>query len=389
LKGDIFSGFVSGGTPVFDYEWNTTPIQTTSTASNLAPGNYEVLVTDSLGCSDTSTVTIGSPSPVETTAMDNATICYGDSIDLTASAIGGTGTFVYYWSNGIELNDPARVSPVEDTSYTVYAIDGFGCVGTASEVGIDVEAMFQTDLSIVGNTFICPGTGTSLFADLDTTNTGSVTYNWTPSIGNGNGPYEIFPDQPTTYFVSITNDCGVTIKDSVNVDFKPLPTPSFYVDTMEGCEPIAISFTDQSTTPYDDVSYWYWDFGDGGTSSDQNPVYTFNQAGTYDVTLSVETNMGCISDSLAVNTLEIYPIPNAEFESENSVYSSYDMNVQFVNSSQGATIYDWSFGDGGESNEEQPSHSYPIEYTYDVTLITTSEHECLDTATIQVPIIER
>ena len=375
------SVFVYGGTPAYTYSWNTTPSQNGITATGLVPGDYMVTVIDSMGCVDTATATIGSPSPVITVAMDDATICYGDSIDLTAVGSGGTGTFIYFWSEGLELDNPARVSPMQETTYQVNAIDGHGCIGDPDEVTISVEAIFDSTFSVNANSPICPGTSTYLYAMLSG-NPGPVTYQWNEGItDNGPGSFQMYPAQPTWYVATVTNQCGVVLTDSVFVDFKPIPTVIFYADTVEGCQPLEIMFVDSSTTPVDQIVSWNWDFGNGDTSTDQFPVYTFENDGDYDVTLTVTTNAGCVSDSTEPGLITVHPLPVADFDTENSVYSSYDMEVHYVNLSEGASSYDWDLGDGNTSVLENPINTYPEEGEYEVTLTAITQYGCIDEIT--------
>lgn len=385
---DSFDGtatvVVTGGTPGYSYVWNSSPFQTNITAADLPPGSYQVVVEDGNGCVDTSFVVIGSPSPVLTQVIPNDTICFGDNTVLTATGAGGAGNYLYFWDNNIGLADSTTVSPGAETTYNVTAIDQLGCLGTTMDVTVFVESLSQQDLDVFANSPICPGTSTLLYATLNGANTGPVTYSWTPILGDSAGAFVLFPTQPTTYVVSVTNDCGVTVSDSVSVDFKPLPTILFSPLTLTGCEPTTIPFFDQSisNTPGDSINLWIWSFGDGDSSFVQNPTHVYDSAGVYDVTLSVTTSAGCVGDSTLGGTIIVHPNPIADFENEIGNISSFDMEASFTNLSEGAVSYIWSFGDGTGSNTENPSHLYQIEGIYDVFLIAISEQGCIDTTLI-------
>lgn len=89
----------------------------------------------------------------------------------------------------------------------------------------------------------------------------------------------------------------------------PAPTPSFSYTPNIGAAPLTVEFTDESTGSPDS---WSWDFGDGGTSTDQNPTHTYVTTGTYDVTLEVSnvdgSNIQTFLDIITVEDPALYPV---------------------------------------------------------------------------------
>ena len=125
-----------------------------------------------------------------------------------------------------------------------------------------------------------------------------------------------------------------------------------------------------------------WSFGDGATSTAQNPSHAFTAAGTYLVKLAVTTNNGC-SDS-AVQTIIVHPQPTPGFVINNNVQCFNSNNFSFTNTStisSGSIAYNWSFGDGGNSAAQNPVHAYTAVGTYQVKLIVTSNNGCKDSST--------
>ncbi|MCB9188390.1 MAG: gliding motility-associated C-terminal domain-containing protein [Flavobacteriales bacterium] len=378
----------TGGTFPYSYSWNSTPVQTGLTATDLAPGNYSLLVTDINGCMDSVDVTIGSPDPVITTVMVDDTICYGDNITLTASATGGTGSYLYFWDN-IGIVQSPTVSPTELTEYIVTAIDGNGCSDKSDTLEVAVISLFQNDLGVYGNSPICPGMNTLIYAQITSTTVGEITYSWEPNLGNTQGAYNIIPPAPGYYTCTVNNQCNVSVSDSVYIDWKPTPIIDIDADITFGCEPLTVNFTDLSVTPVDSITTWLWDFGDGNTSTEQNPTHEFVDDGLYDVSLTVVTNEGCTSDSTFEEYINVYELPIAEFETEYDLYSSFDMNVQFYNNSyNAASSYIWDFGDGDSSFFEDPMHEYQEETSYSITLIAISPEGCRDTVEHPLAITE-
>ncbi|MFO8009510.1 MAG: PKD domain-containing protein [Dehalococcoidia bacterium] len=143
----------------------------------------------------------------------------------------------------------------------------------------------------------------------------------------------------------------------IEVDFTASPTT--------GYNPVEVEFKDLSMW---NITSWAWDFGDGNTSSEQNPVHTYTSAGVYDVTLAVIGQ----SDTAVTKTRNAYinvlePPPVADFYCHSSTYVGFD--EQFTDLSQGTvTDWRWNFGDGTTSNLKNPTHSFAFPGTYTVRL---------------------
>ncbi len=147
-------------------------------------------------------------------------------------------------------------------------------------------------------------------------------------------------------------------------------------DTEEG---YTVVFTDNSFAP-DGITSWFWDFGDGNTSTEQNPEHTYFEEGVFDVTLTVESpDCGtmtviyhiCIGDGGGVGG----PACQAFFFFEQPDPDDL-LTYQFIDFSLGtASAWFWDFGDGNTSSEQNPVHTYAEEGTYQVTL-TIFNDEC-------------
>jgi hypothetical protein len=123
---------VIGGTPAYTYSWNTSPTQSTQTATNLLPGTYTVTVTDQNSCSSTAAVVVSEPSmPLNATSTFVNETCNqlnNGSIDVSVS--GGTSPYTYIWSNGANTQD---LNPVAAGTYVVTITDNNGCVTVLSQ----------------------------------------------------------------------------------------------------------------------------------------------------------------------------------------------------------------------------------------------------------------
>jgi len=138
----------------------------------------------------------------------------------------------------------------------------------------------------------------------------------------------------------------------------PLPSASFShsIDTLE------VSFTNTST----DATSWYWDFGDGVSSTSKNPTHTYAISGSYTVCLVAFNECG--SDTSCGSVTVICPLPSADF-----TYADTLLDVDFTDASTDATSWLWDFGDTKTSTAQNPSHIYDSPGTYYVCLTATND----------------
>ncbi|MCB0683229.1 MAG: PKD domain-containing protein, partial [Saprospiraceae bacterium] len=144
------------------------------------------------------------------------------------------------------------------------------------------------------------------------------------------------------------------------------PLAGFLADQTEGCVPFTVMFMDQSS---ENVTGWEWSFpgGDPATSTDPNPIVTYNAAGVYDVTLVVSNAAGS-NELTQMGFVVVGDVPAAGFTSMVT-----DLTVDLTNMSTDADSYLWDFGDGETSTESDPSHTYTEDGTYLVSLTATNE----------------
>ena len=377
----------NGGTPPYAYDWNTTPPQSGSTATNIPNGTYQIITTDANGCKDTTSATITQPTQIFTTAGINDTICLGSTASISASATGGSGGYYFAWQpSGSISAGTLNPSPTSNTSYVVIGYDVNGCSGNPDTVDVIVYSLSPSNIQAIGATPICPGASSTIYA-VATGNTGPLTYSWNNNLGTGPGAFVVAPSQPTSYVVTVTGVCTIVVEDSVNVLFNAQPTIQISSDDDAVCAPGSIQFTDGSISGNldDPITSWLWTFGDGTTSTDPNPSHAFNNVGTYNVTLSVSTDGGCTSNNASgPYTINAYPVPVAGFAlSDNLLDLPYE-TLYCTNQSVGATIYSWNFGDGGSSTLPNPSYLYSAVGTFTIELTATNQYGCSDVETKSV-----
>lgn len=207
--------------------------------------------------------------------------------------------------------------------------------------------------------------GTVSFTDLS-----QYADSWSWDFGDGTGtddrnPSHVYSAAGTyTIELTVTNECGddEEIKTEY-ITIYPEPVANFAADIREKCEGESVSFTDMSSNAFS----WQWDFGDGISSPDQNPSHTYMKAGIYTITLTVGNPCGQ-DDTVMVDYITILSRPTADFTADNLEGCSGTV-VSFTNLSTEADSYKWEFGDGAESLEENPSHTYSSEGYFTVRLI--------------------
>jgi len=161
-------------------------------------------------------------------------------------------------------------------------------------------------------------------------------------------------------------DGGSDPQDETSLPAAP-PEAEFAASPTAGDEPLTVQFTDLSTGA---VTNWSWDFGDGGTSTQQNPSYTYDYAGYYDVRLTTTGPAGSDTETKAeyIHVSSRQQGMVAHFAAS-PMRGSRPLVVDFTDlSAQTAGLWSWDFGDGYASSEQNPSHTYYFTGDYTVTL---------------------
>lgn len=193
----------AGGSPVF--QWNTTPVQTGSTASNLPAGNYTVIVTQPGSCPLTTVVFVTEAPPITGSIATIPATCGQTNGSATASVSGGTPSYTYNWALGVGTNmNAVNLVPA---SYDVTVSDSKGCT-LVLPFTITSAGGLQVAGSIAQNVQCFGGSDGSATINPPVGN-GPFTYNWPAGIANGNTATGL---SAGTYIVTVSdaNQCTVT-----------------------------------------------------------------------------------------------------------------------------------------------------------------------------------
>lgn len=327
---------------------------------------------DNGGCIATDEVIVTvNPYPTISAGPDRE-VCDGEMVTLTATNPDGA---IISWDGGV-TDGVAFTPPVGTTTYTVTA-DLLGCIST-DDMDVVVNPLpVVTITSDPSPAAICYGESMTL-----TASGGGIgeTYEWLPVITNGVAFYP--PGGSETYVVTVTDANGCENTGSIDIEVHLLPVVIFEADTLIGCDPLQVNFTNLTTTPGVSCD---WEFGDGSIGSGCETVsHTYNEPGDYTVSLTVSTADICSSTSTYNNYISVYEQPRANFTYLPSPVTIENTKVDFDNLSEYANSYEWIFGDDSPNSfEYEPSNKYPEtpNVSYPVTLYARNDAGCVDSLT--------
>ncbi|HRY99422.1 MAG TPA: PKD domain-containing protein [Bacteroidales bacterium] len=316
------------------------------------------------------------------------TICQHDSAQLLAQLIGGTAPVSSWtWDFGdggaayVQL--PWHAFHMAGTMLvTLTAEDTLGCTVSLSRQVIVVAPPIA---SFKANSVFF-GTPTE-FVDASQQGTLPIAHR---SLDFGDGAPPLITAYDTTYHnyaypgsfqatlhLSDAFGCGDTHEQLLEVWSNYLK-PSWVADTV--CTGMATTFSDQTMVGSGSILSWYWDLGDQTISQLQNPVHSYDSAGLYQVKLVVTTDLG-ITDS-AMATVVVYASPKADFDYSPSCEDDKKVFYNLTTLETGnIMLWHWELGQGVTSTAARPERIYHEPGTYQVTLVATSDHGCIDSAT--------
>ena len=337
-------------------------------------------------CTSTNTITVHvNPLPVISINPPGGNICIGDSMTLTAS---GASTYVWAPDSTLTSSTGNTVSafPHVTVTYTITGTDTNQCVNTTTAT---VIPSFGPAILITADPEnLCPGDTSELSAFCT-----AQIYTWAPGISltsTSTATTQAYPLTTTTYTITADNNGCISTQD-ITITVEPLPRVDFTADIREACQGLKVHFTDL-TSP-EPVS-WLWHFGDnltyGNSSAVQNPLHYYEDAGSFDVSLSVVTPAGCKMKMLFPDYIITHPNPLAFFEVKPEVVNELEPLVWFHDQSVGANIWNWYFGEdnviGNNSNLQNPTHVYSDTGTYYPTLVVFTNYGCTDTISGEVTV---
>ncbi|TRX70837.1 PKD domain-containing protein [Carboxylicivirga sp. M1479] len=352
-----------------------------------SPGlfKYAYMVRDSYGCEDIDSVYVNVYEQPLSKAGSNDTACGLEyTLDATPSVgigewslvagagavdiadifnpkstliVDSYGSYTFRWTeNNNECID------VSDVTITFYQIPQPGIMNDADTCSLTYPLRAIPDMGI-GIWKNIDGPSSGLF---DNNNLANTNVNVSQA-----GMYQ---------FAWVENNNGCIAGDTLNIEFYPIPSAEIAPFNNESCSPITLPFTNTSSN----ADTYFWDFGDGYISNQSNPTHTFTNNSLdpidYEIELVASNNYGCVDTGRF--DLSVLPTPLAQFQNNEEPACS-PLELLFTNQSEGATDYEWQFGDGETSSTESPSHTFSNEEHYvqsfKVMLVANNTYGCKDT----------
>ncbi len=183
-----------------------------------------------------------------------------------------------------------------------------------------------------------------------------------------------------TVTLSSTSSFSCTTIESLIVNLSNTVSANFVTNSVNNCLGSSISFSDVSTYSLNAINVWSWNFGDGGSSTQQNPNHTYAVSGIYTVSLTSVSAEGC-KDTITRKVI-IYALPVVKF-GITSVTTCIVANAGFndLSTTPAGSIWLWHFGNGDTSGLQNPTYSYSIAGVYSVKVVITTTAGCSDSLT--------
>lgn len=309
--------------------------------------------------------------------------CAGSTINFTDASTVSAGT-VNAWEWDMGNGDTSTVQNPSTTyltagSYTVtlVAYSGGGCSDTTTQV-IIINTVPVAAFSYLSN---C-SSDSVLFTDNSNIPTGTITQ-WSWNFGDTTSstlqhPVHVYGLVDTfTVVLTVTSDSGCTATITQDVIVAPRPLANF--DYSISCVDGMVTYSDSSVAfASDPILTYAWTFGNGNTSTLQNPPPQTYLPGTYTVQLQVTTQGGCVqTDTMSIT---IYGLPLAGYIPAGGTYSANEV-INFTDQSQNGTSFYWDFGYNNDSSLIQnPVYSFVVAGSYTVVEYVTNPGGCTDTA---------
>jgi len=312
----------TSGVAPHTFLWNTTPPQTSSTATGLVTGSYFVTITDANSCIQIMNIKVDSVPPPELTATLTQPTCGQADGEIAATVSNGTAPFSFVWS--ASTNTTSTETGLVEGYYEVTVTDSIGC--SDSQTYALAQLPPESEITISAG---CLGETTSF-----SFTTNSVATSWTWNLGDGTTATDSAP----THTYSSSGDFDISLSLSGGC----MPHVVNDIATVYAPPIVGFVFVPETPTTRDQVTFtptgtnattFNWDFGDGTSIIDPNPTHQFLIEGFYDIQLTVTDNNGCedtTSQTIEVLLEPVIYFPNAFAPNgsyENKVFKGYGIGV--------------------------------------------------------------
>uniref|UniRef100_UPI003A90A5E9 HYR-like domain-containing protein n=1 Tax=Flavobacterium alkalisoli TaxID=2602769 RepID=UPI003A90A5E9 len=280
---------VTGGTAPYGFVWSNTAI--TEDMTGLSAGTYDVTVTDAKGCTTTASVTVNEPTVLSASISSQTNVlCNGAATgSATVTANGGTASYEYLWSNGATT---ATVAGLEAGTYNVTVTDANGCSAIAT---VTIDEPTSLNLTILTSNVTCNGGSNGSATATVSGGVAPYSYSWSDSGVVGANPTTLAAG---TYTLTVTDDNGCTIDQTITIDEPDALTASFSSDNVscpgssDGTATVTVT---GGTAPYE----YLW-----SNSATTSSLVGLTD-GTYTVTITDDNGCTLINSVTVVTTPDV------------------------------------------------------------------------------------
>tara|TARA_Y100000589_G_scaffold332344_1_gene392032 strand:- start:1579 stop:4659 length:3081 start_codon:yes stop_codon:yes gene_type:complete len=357
---------ISGGTQPYSILWNTG--SNSANINGLSAGMYYVNIIDANGCSANDSILLTEPPLLNDSFIVTDVLCNGDATGgIQLFPYGGTSPYSFSWNNGATSQN---LTNVPAGTYISTITDSNGCT--------KIDTIIINEPSPISTSFnSIPTCKDSCFGQIQLSYSGGIPpYQliWETGDTNVNILDSLCQDY---YSFSLTDSNGCIIQDSIAVGLLSQINAYFVFNPDSEYAPVQVSFIDSSSGT---ITGWLWDFGNNTTSTTQNPNVTYNQDGTYTVTLIVTDSLGC-ADTYTKEITVLPPtsilVPNVFSPNNDGINDVFTIKSSFIKSVHGQIfnrwgnlLFEWThpkgYWDGRTSSGElvpAGSYFYVIKYT--------------------------
>jgi gliding motility-associated-like protein len=395
-----FGSVTNGVTGTEEYHGPATTLAGMFDPAVAGPGIHTIwyVFNSSAGCIDSISQTIEVfPQPAASFDVDLADLCAGETLTITPNSNIPTGTITNWnWDLGdgttpsYTNGNPFTVNYANFNSYTIQLVNisDRGCISEPFTRTIGVHAIPVADFDLPAG--VCMPNGSAQFTNQSqVADNANLSYQW--DFGDGSGtstttsPSYVY-GASGSYNVTLvaTSEFGCThqVTQAMN-NFFEKPVALFDISSLDICQGEGTTLTDNSSDPAATITVWNWSFGDGSNSIQQNPVKTFSSPGTYDVTLTVTNDIGCVSDPF-VRTLTVHVQP--VIDAGQSFVLQQGTTVQLTATANDPTLtFNWSPPFGlDDATILNPTLTALADQTYTLTAIGSNDCEATDFITVKI-----
>jgi hypothetical protein len=366
----------------------------------IGAGNYNIIYNDALGCvydslnfsviaqSAQITLNLNAQAPV---------LCFNQVVPLTAIAGGGDGgAITVTWGSCntvtnciLGTGNPYNYTLTSDVTLYAQATDATGCASTIQSIALNLANPVQVNLQNgTSSVTICEGDCVNMSAVASGGNN-AIAIQWYEvpnaiggtTLGPNGTSNTICPSNSTSVYVYANDGCAVPDTDTLSITVQSFPTVSFSVNAQEGCMPLTVSFTNNTTPTFNGNCLWSMDDGVTTFANCGDQVFTYTEEGTYSPTLYVISPEGCSTTYSLLAPIVVHGYPVADFSWAPQPVDVTQPVVQFTDASIDAANYLWEFAWLGASDLQNPVFIFPDEdlAEYPVCLTVENSFGCQDT----------